>query len=113
MMGRSVWGWRQGVRQCRDDPSLVCAAFSPYSAHGSTLLIPGGLNVKYPSRAHVFQHLVPDGDTVWEGHGTFQRWNFAEGSRSLGAGLEATWLFVDALLTSQPPAPATLTSPLK
>lgn len=55
---------------------------------GSTLAIPGGLNMKSP-RAHVFQHLVPAGDTVWEGHRTLQRWNLAEGSRSLGVSLEA------------------------
>lgn len=76
----------EAVQRCFE--SFVRATFIPYTVLGSTLAIHGGLNMKSP-RAHVFQHLVPAGDTVWEGHRTLQRWNLAEGSRSLGVSLEA------------------------
>lgn len=68
------------MRQYRDGLSLCVYCFhSVYTALGSALAIPGGLNVKYPPWAHVFQYLVPADDTVWEGPGIF-----VGGSRSLG-----------------------------
>lgn len=90
--GDWVWAWRQSMRQYRDGLSLCVYCFhSVYTALGSALAIPGGLNVKYPPWAHVFQYLVPADDTVWEGPGIFQRWNLVEGSRSLGGG---PWSYV-------------------
>jgi hypothetical protein len=45
-----------------------------------------GLNLKCPPQAHVSRAWSPAGGTILGDSGNFRRWDFAEGSRSLGKG---------------------------